>query len=153
MKPDAPVKPRVRSLKPSENSAGKRAKDRTTRGDGDGLRFDQPLRFERRREHRELVEPQRDGSRPVLSGTYTDGESRFGILHMEVVDQSRCGLGVRSRTRVEPGMRVTICPMGSSIPWLNAVAVRCEDEAVAEGDAGGGVMHRIGLSLSPRIAA
>lgn len=129
--------PTPRDLKPA--GKGKAGRDRRPPAN--------PLRFERRREARETVEPKRDGSLPTLTGTYSDGQDRFGILHMELLDQSRCGLGVRSRTRVEPGMRVTICPAGSSVPWLTAVAVRCEPEP------GDDSRHRIGLSLSPRFAA
>ncbi|MBX3387539.1 MAG: hypothetical protein KF768_13305 [Phycisphaeraceae bacterium] len=117
---------------------------RTAREDREASRT---LRFERRREEREAVEADKDGRLPRLTATYSNGQDRFGILHMELVDQSRSGLGVRSKTAVEPGMRVTICPAGSTVPWLSAVAVRCE----AEGGEGGG--HRIGLALSPRFAA
>lgn len=127
-------KPKSRELKAGDGADG----DRNDAG---------PLRFERRREVREDVEPDRDGKRPMMSATYTDGDSRFGILHMEVVDQSRSGLGVRSRTAVKPGMRITICPPGSSVPWLSAVAARCAELPDEDG------CYRIGLALSPRFAA
>jgi hypothetical protein len=102
------------------------------------------IRLERRRENRELVRASRGDS--AMSATYSDGGTRFGITTVEIVDQSRSGLGVRSTTLIEPGMIVTICPPGSRIPWLSARAVRCQPESDGE-------HYRVGLSLGARRAA
>jgi len=86
------------------------------------------FKFERRRENREVA----DGS---LAATYA-GDGRAGITRLELIDRSAGGMGVRSRVRIEPGMMVTICPEGSTIPWL------------AEG-----AEYRVGIAFSARRAA
>lgn len=95
-----------------------------------------PFRFERRCEDREPA-------KGALAASYC-GEGRVGITRLEVMDRSASGMGVRSRVRIEPGMIVTICPEGSTIPWLAGRAVRCE----AEGDD-----YRVGIAFSNRRAA
>lgn len=102
---------------------------------GQGSRL-HPLRMERRREDREP-------SVGIVSATYS-GPGRFGITHLEIVDRSAGGLGARTRTQIEPGMTVTICPEGSTIPWLSGRATRC----TPEGDG-----YRIGLVFDRRRAA
>jgi hypothetical protein len=94
------------------------------------------LRIERRGEMREAATG-------ALSATYS-GEGRHGITHLELVDRSPSGLGAVTRTHIEPGMIVTICPEGSRIPWLSARVARC----TAEGD-----MYRLGLAFDRRTAA
>jgi hypothetical protein len=61
----------------------------------------------------------------TLCASYSNGSNRFGITYLELVDRSPHGLGAISRTRIEPGETVTICPEGSTIPWVSATAVRC----------------------------
>jgi len=78
-----------------------------------------PFRMERRRERREAAWG-------VLCASYTNGVDKMGITHLELLDRSSGGLGARTRTRIEPGANVTICPEGSTVPWLAARAVRCE---------------------------
>ncbi|MCC6321268.1 MAG: hypothetical protein IT438_07520 [Phycisphaerales bacterium] len=95
-----------------------------------------PLRFERRREDREAAE----GS---LAASYS-GDGRVGITRLELVDRSPSGLGVRTRVRIEPGMIVTICPKGSTIPWMAGCAVRCERDGEA---------WRVGIAFDTRRAA
>jgi hypothetical protein len=97
-----------------------------------------PLKLDRRREERHVIEENRRAS---VSATYSDGSTRFGITHFDILDESRSGLGVRSTTLIEPGMRVVICPPGSRIPWLAARAVRCAPEAE-------GRSFRVGLALT-----
>ena len=77
-----------------------------------------PFKLERRREERHEAQG-------TLSASYSNGVDRFGITHLELVDRSPGGLGVKSRVRIEPGELVTICPEGSTIPWVSARAVRC----------------------------
>ena len=67
----------------------------------------------------------RHGAEGALSASYSNGRDRFGITHLELVDRSARGLGVRTCVRIEPGEVVTICPEGSRIPWVSAKAVRC----------------------------
>lgn len=95
-----------------------------------------PLRFERRREDRESAE----GS---LAASYA-GDGRVGITRLELIDRSPSGLGVRTRVRIEPGMIVTICPKGSTIPWMAGCAVRCEPDGEA---------WRVGIAFDTRRAA
>lgn len=94
------------------------------------------LRIERRREDREPAA----GAVPA---TYS-GNGRYGITHLELVDRSPAGIGARTRTRIEPGMIVTICPEGSRVPWLLARATRCTPE---------GEGFRVGLAFDHRRAA
>ena len=77
-----------------------------------------PYKLERRCE-------KRLGAAGTLSASYSNGRDRFGITHLELVDRSARGLGVRTRVRIEPGGMVTICPEESTIPWVSARAVRC----------------------------
>jgi hypothetical protein len=77
-----------------------------------------PYKLERRREEREEAQ----GS---LVASYSNGVDRFGITHLELVDRSSHGLGAVTQSRIEPGEIVTICPEGSTIPWVSARAVRC----------------------------
>lgn len=81
-----------------------------------------------------------------ISGTYSDDGTRFGVTSFELVDQSRSGLGVRTKTQIDPGMRVMICPPGSKIPWMRTKAVRCTPEA-------DGVHFRVGLLVGNRRGA
>lgn len=94
------------------------------------------LRIDRRREVRSEAAAR-------LPATYSDGE-RHGITHLEVVDQSASGLGALTRSPIEPGMVVTICPEGSAVPWVTGRAVRCARE---------GEMWRVGLVFDRRAAA
>ncbi len=77
-----------------------------------------PFKLERRREDRHEAKGE-------LSASYSNGRDRFGITNLELLDRSAQGLGVRTRVRIEPGEMVTICPEGSTIPWVSAKAVRC----------------------------
>jgi hypothetical protein len=77
-----------------------------------------PYKLERRRQ-------ERHGAEGMLTASYSDGANRFGITHLELVDRSPGGLAARTRVRIEPGEMVTICPEGSTIPWVSARAVRC----------------------------
>jgi len=77
-----------------------------------------PFKLERRRE----VRHEADGT---LSASYSNGVDRFGITHMQLVDRSPGGLGVKTHVRIEPGEMVTICPEGSTVPWVSARAMRC----------------------------
>lgn len=97
-----------------------------------------PFKLDRRAEERAA-----HAGRMVAS--YSDGATRSGITYLELVDQSSRGLGARSRVPIDPGMRVTICPEGSTIPWLGARAARCERE--------GGGWWRVGLVMDSRVAA
>lgn len=106
----------------------------------------QVLRLERRRIARQRVEINAAMPPTLLSAIYSDHATRFGIAALEVVDHSRAGLGVRTRTKLDPGMRIMICPPGSKIPWLTATAVRCEPDEQAGN-------FRVGLSVSTRTAA
>lgn len=108
-------------------------------------RAHRPFRFERRREERLPVQADEPTTR--LVATYSDHGSRFGIAHLEVVDRSAAGLGVRTTTHIEPGMTVMLCPPGSRVPWAGAVAVRCNPDTDGE-------HFRVGLRLSAgRVAA
>lgn len=97
-----------------------------------------PFKLDRRVEERAA-----HAGRVVAS--YSDGATRSGITYLELVDQSSHGLGARSRVPIDPGMRVTICPEGSTIPWLGARAARCERES--------GGWWRVGLVMDARAAA
>ena len=79
---------------------------------------DAPYKLERRCEKRQ-------GAEGSLSASYSNGRDRFGITHLEMLDRSARGLGVRTRVRINVGETVTICPEGSRIPWVSARAVRC----------------------------
>jgi hypothetical protein len=76
-------------------------------------------RLERRRETRHEAA----GS---LRASYSS-DGRFGITHLDLIDRSPSGLGASSRARIERGATVMICPEGSTIPWLSARVVRCEE--------------------------
>lgn len=97
-----------------------------------------PYKLERRGEVREAHEGR-------LIASYTDGATRSGITHLELVDRSAGGMGARSRVRIEPGMIVTICPEGSTVPWVSARAARCEREE--------GGWWRVGLEMAGMRAA
>lgn len=96
-----------------------------------------PFKIERRRSLREPAEG-------VLAASYR-GEGRFGITHLQLLDRSDRGLGAHSDVRIDPGMTVTICPEGSTLPWVSATAVRCQP------DAEGG--YTVGLQYSGCAAA
>lgn len=78
-----------------------------------------PFKLERRR-------AQRDPAKGVLSASYSNGVDRFGITHLELIDRSSGGLGAKTFVPLDPGLTVTICPEGSTVPWLTAKCVRCE---------------------------
>lgn len=102
-----------------------------------GARGSRPsLRIERRAEVRE-------SAFGTLAATYS-GEGRHGITHLELIDRSSSGIGAMTRTRIDPGMIVTICPEGSTIPWLSGRVTRCTPE-----DEG----FRIGMVFTRRAAA
>lgn len=86
----------------------------------------------------------REGAVGRLPAAYTDGAGRCGITHLEVLDRSPSGMGVLTRTGIEPGMVVTISPDGRSAPWLKTIAVRC-----VERDG----RFRVGLRFSRMAAA
>ncbi len=94
-------------------------------------------KLERRREERHSAEG-------MVSASYSNGVDRFGITHLELVDRSPGGLGARTRARIEPGEIVTICPKGSTIPWVSARAVRCVES---------GEGFVVGLKYAGRAAA
>lgn len=96
-----------------------------------------PFKLERRRELREDA----DG---LLCASYS-GPGRAGITHLKIVDRSAGGLGAYSKTALEPGMVVTVCPEGSTLAWMKAAAVRCEPA----GDEG----YRVGLRYLGAAAA
>ena len=96
-----------------------------------------PFKLERRREARET-------SGGTLCASYTNHDDRVGITYLDVLDRSSSGLRVRSRTQLDPGMSVHICPDGATVPWLHASAVRCEPD---------GPGFIIGLRLAPLAAA
>lgn len=100
-------------------------------------RTGQPLRLERRSETREPA-------RGTLGATYSNG-SRYGITQLELVDRSVSGLGARTCAEIEIGMIVTVCPEGSTVPWLTGRAVRCVREADGR--------YRVGLAFTRRAAA
>jgi hypothetical protein len=96
-----------------------------------------PFKLERRREDRHEAE----GS---LHASYSTGPDHFGITNLELVDRSSHGLGALTNSPIDPGTTVTICPEGSSVPWLSARAVRC----IKQGD-----RFCIGLCYSGPAAA
>ena len=85
-----------------------------------------PYKLERRGDERIACE-----ERSSVLASYSDGATRSGIAHLELVDRSvgGGGMGVRSRVRIDPGMIVTICPEGSTVPWVSARAARWEPES------------------------
>ncbi len=87
---------------------------------------------------------EREPAARTMAATYTNGRDRFGLTHLELLDRSETGLGALTRSALEPGMHVTICPEGSSIPWAGAVCVRCEPA---------GDLYRVGLAFTRRRAA
>lgn len=87
---------------------------------------------------------EREPATGAISATYTNGTDRYGLTHLQVVDRSDGGIGALTRSALEPGMRITICPEGSRTPWLGAVCVRCEPA---------GELFRVGLAYTPRRAA
>lgn len=88
---------------------------------------------------------EREAHEGNVVASYSDGAGRSGITHLEMVDRSRGGLGARSRVKIEPGMRVVICPEGSTVPWVGALAARCEREE--------GGWWRVGLVMDSARAA
>ena len=98
---------------------------------------DNPLRLERRREEREPATGR-------LAASYSNGR-RCGITQLEIVDRSPSGMGALSRSEIEEGMTVTICPEGSTIPWMSGRAAR----SVKQRDG----MWRVGLVFQRRMAA
>jgi hypothetical protein len=90
---------------------------------------------------------EREASTGSISATYTNGKDRYGLTHLQVVDRSDGGIGALTRSAIEPGMRVTMCPEGSRTPWMGALCVRCEPAG------NNGELFRIGLAYTPRRAA
>lgn len=87
---------------------------------------------------------EREPAARTMAATYTNGRDRFGLTHLELFDRSESGVGAMTRSPLEPGMHVTICPEGSNIPWAGAVCIRCEPA---------GEMYRVGLAFTRRRAA
>lgn len=87
---------------------------------------------------------EREPAARSMAATYTNGRDRFGLTHLDLFDRSETGLGAMTRSALEPGMHVTICPEGSSIPWAGAVCIRCDPA---------GEMYRVGLAFTRRRAA
>ncbi len=79
-----------------------------------------------------------------MPATYSNGEGRFGVTSVEVVDAGPAGLGLRAACSIEPGMRLALHAPGCRFPAITATVVRC-----IEGEDG----FRIGLSTSPNRAA
>lgn len=79
-----------------------------------------------------------------MPATFTDGEGRFGVTSVEVVDAGPNGLGLRAACSIEPGMTLALHAPGCRFPAVTATVVRC-----IEGTDG----YRIGLSTSPSRAA
>lgn len=99
-----------------------------------------PFKLERRRETRHEAE----GCLCASYGSAPGEPKRFGITHLTLIDRSPSGLGATTRTPIAPGAPVTICPEGSTIPWLAAIAVRCEPHEDG---------YRIGLKYTGAAAA
>ncbi len=87
---------------------------------------------------------EREPGTGTMSATYTNGRDRYGLTHLEIVDRSDRGLGALTRSALEPGMTVTLCPEGSGVPWMAALCVRCEPA---------GDLFRVGLAYSSRRIA
>ena len=87
---------------------------------------------------------EREPGTGTMSATYTNGRDRYGLTHLEIVDRSERGLGALTRSALEPGMTVTLCPDGSGVPWMAALCVRCEPA---------GDLFRVGLAYSSRRRA
>lgn len=79
-----------------------------------------------------------------MPATYSDGEGRFGVTCVEVVDAGPAGMGLRAACFVEPGMTVSLHTPGCRFPAVTAKVVRC-----IPSDDG----FRIGLSTRPERAA
>jgi len=116
------------SAMPGIRAAGDQTAARTPRD---------PMRLERRREDREP-------SAGRIAASYTSGH-RCGITQLQIVDRSPSGMGALSHSHIEEGMTVTICPEGSTIPWLRGRAVRSVQDANG--------MWRVGLVFERRMAA
>ncbi len=99
-----------------------------------------PYKLERRGDERIAC-----AERLRVLASYSDGATRSGITHLELVDRSAGGMGARSRVKIDPGMIVTICPEGSTVPWVSARAARCEREE--------GGWWRVGLEMAGMRAA
>lgn len=99
---------------------------------------DGPYKIERRFGEREAASGK-------LVATFSNNRDRFGITHLDLIDRSEFGVGVRSRTPIDPGMIVTLCPEGSAIPWQMTEAARCVQT--------GRHSFRIGLRYLHREAA
>lgn len=95
---------------------------------------------------------EREPSTGSISATYTNGKDRYGLTHLQVIDRSDGGIGALTRSALEPGMRITICPEGSRTPWLGAVCVRCEPARVGAAP-GKEELYHVGLAYTPRRAA
>ena len=65
-----------------------------------------------------------------LPATFNDGE-RFGVTSVEVLDAGPAGLGLRSRSRLEPGTTIALHHPGARFPAVTATVVRCtpDDDA------------------------
>ena len=87
---------------------------------------------------------EREAAQGTLTATYTNGADRYGLTYLDVVDRSEGGIGALTRSPIEPGMHVTICPKGSGVPWLGTLCVRCEPA---------GDIYRVGLAYTRRRAA
>jgi hypothetical protein len=90
---------------------------------------------------------EREAAAGTMTATYTNGTDRYGLTHLDIVDRSEGGIGALTRSPIEPGMLVTLCPKGSGVPWLGTMCVRCEP-AKNERE-----LFHIGLAYTRRRAA
>lgn len=83
------------------------------------------FKFDRRRGRRLASTP--PGS---MRAVFADGEGRFGIAQVDLLDACPGGLGIRTTGEIEPGMTVSLHPQGSRFAAFTATVVHrtpCED--------------------------
>ncbi|MBL8764059.1 MAG: PilZ domain-containing protein [Phycisphaerae bacterium] len=96
---------------------------------GHGGGNSEALRFERRR-------APRHAESGAFTAMFNDDQGRIGLTSVELVDFSSGGLGLRSASRLEPGMTVTLWSPGTALPWRSGVVVRTTNERDGEVRAG-----------------
>jgi hypothetical protein len=104
---------------------------------GDAQSLPEPLSFERR------IAPRRPAESAVTA-YFTAERHRFGIARLELIDTSPSGLGGRTRTHLETGARVMVCPPGVPAGWKSGLVVRSTERD--------GWCH-VGVRFEQRLAA
>jgi|GEM_PF-4405535 len=97
----------------------------------------EPLTFDRRRF-------QRDPAIGSFTAIVADPSGKIGLIPVDLLDQSRGGVGLACRRHLEPGTRVSLAPTANPLPGNSATVARCDRV---------GQTYHVGLDFDDRLAA